>query len=273
MANQPKGDIELLFGVSAFSSNKAAGLLGNVPSMRLRFSRQGRSLEFARHISSVHGEEWTKKVISATTETPYISTGDWKTLEQTDKDAMHQLTRFVRICESVEELIEDTSQIDIDTKANSLNISPTVPQKQSISSSSQTASTIANSLASLGLAPRPPKLRTVPRPVTQVDLNPLGHELTIQEDPDDLSRRNERSASNMDYTVNPTWCDEDLELTNGGRAIQTRFIPNVGWCIRYGSRVSQGGRYRMMFLDGVALDIDVDEDWVEFKSGSGETTM
>ncbi|KAI5896605.1 uncharacterized protein SCHCODRAFT_02569377 [Schizophyllum commune H4-8] len=47
--------------------------------------------------------------------------------------------------------------------------------------------------------------------------------------------------------------------------IATRFLPNVGWCIRYGSRVSQGGRFRIMYLDGATMDIDVDEEWVELQ--------
>ncbi|KAL1754155.1 hypothetical protein FB107DRAFT_216357 [Schizophyllum commune] len=47
--------------------------------------------------------------------------------------------------------------------------------------------------------------------------------------------------------------------------IATRFLPNVGWCIRYGSRVSQGGRFRIMYLDGATMDIDVDEEWIELQ--------
>ncbi|KAL1748031.1 hypothetical protein HDZ31DRAFT_60728 [Schizophyllum fasciatum] len=49
--------------------------------------------------------------------------------------------------------------------------------------------------------------------------------------------------------------------------IATRFLPDVGWCIRYGSRVSQGGRFRIMYLDGATMDIDVDEEWVELQQG------
>jgi polo-like kinase 4 len=74
--------------------------------------------------------------------------------------------------------------------------------------------------------------------------------------------------------VLPTWCkDDDFELTTAEqRVAQTKYIPSVGWCIRQGSRVSQGGRYKIMFFDGATLEIDVDEDWVELTSPSGETT-
>ncbi|KAH9080479.1 hypothetical protein EDB83DRAFT_984922 [Lactarius deliciosus] len=37
--------------------------------------------------------------------------------------------------------------------------------------------------------------------------------------------------------------------------LQTRFIPGVGWCVRSG-----GTHYRIMFQDGVALEVDVDEE-------------
>jgi polo-like kinase 4 len=56
--------------------------------------------------------------------------------------------------------------------------------------------------------------------------------------------------------------------------IQTRFIPSVGWCIRFGSDKKSGtggsGGYRVMFLDGVALEIDADEEYVEFRGSFGD---
>jgi polo-like kinase 4 len=53
---------------------------------------------------------------------------------------------------------------------------------------------------------------------------------------------------------------------------QTRFIPALGWCIHYGSKASQGGSYRIMFLDGVTLDVNVDEECVEFKDQAGDVS-
>lgn len=62
------------------------------------------------------------------------------------------------------------------------------------------------------------------------------------------------------------------DLTTGGgggsggssRRLQTRFMPGVGWCVRSG-----GARYRIMFADGVALEVDVDEERVELVERDG----
>jgi len=45
---------------------------------------------------------------------------------------------------------------------------------------------------------------------------------------------------------------------------ETRFIPSVGWCVRYAGPSGGAGRYRMMFFDGKTLEVDVDEECVEF---------
>lgn len=44
---------------------------------------------------------------------------------------------------------------------------------------------------------------------------------------------------------------------------ETRFIPSVGWCVRYVGPSGGAGRYRMMFFDGKTLEVDVDEECVE----------
>lgn len=44
---------------------------------------------------------------------------------------------------------------------------------------------------------------------------------------------------------------------------ETRFIPSVGWCVRYSGPSGGAGRYRMMFFDGKTLEVDVDEECVE----------
>jgi len=53
------------------------------------------------------------------------------------------------------------------------------------------------------------------------------------------------------------------DLTGESR-LQTRFMPGVGWCVRSG-----GSRYRIMFADGVALEVDVDEERVEMVEQDG----
>lgn len=59
--------------------------------------------------------------------------------------------------------------------------------------------------------------------------------------------------------------------------LQTRFILDVGWCVRYApsgsvSAMEGGGRYRIMFLDGVALEVDVDKERIEFVAQDGQAS-
>lgn len=65
-----------------------------------------------------------------------------------------------------------------------------------------------------------------------------------------------------------SWRNLTTTTTGGGGGssprMQTRFIPGVGWCVRSG-----GARYRIMFADGVALEVDVDEERVELVERDG----
>jgi hypothetical protein len=55
-----------------------------------------------------------------------------------------------------------------------------------------------------------------------------------------------------------------LHELSGRSRLQTRFMPGVGWCARSGL-----ARYRIMFADGVALEVDVDEERVEMVERDG----
>lgn len=54
-------------------------------------------------------------------------------------------------------------------------------------------------------------------------------------------------------------------LSANYEGFDTRFIPSVGWCVRYGFS-GGAGRYKMMFFDGAILEVDVDGECVEFMS-------
>ena len=56
---------------------------------------------------------------------------------------------------------------------------------------------------------------------------------------------------------------EPSSLTQQPGGFETRFIPSVGWCVRYTGPSGGAGRYRMMFFDGKTLEVDVDEECVE----------
>jgi polo-like kinase 4 len=45
-------------------------------------------------------------------------------------------------------------------------------------------------------------------------------------------------------------------------------MPGVGWCVRSGL-----ARYRIMFADGVALEVDVDEERVEMVERDGSVVQ
>ena len=56
---------------------------------------------------------------------------------------------------------------------------------------------------------------------------------------------------------------EPSSLIQQPGGFETRFIPSVGWCVRYVGPSGGAGRYRMMFFDGKTLEVDVDEECVE----------
>lgn len=257
----------MLFDGSTTFASKTQGPQELRPSMRIRFSRQNHSLELAKYMSDLQGEEWTKKMLPSISAPPYISTGEWRKLEQVEKDAVHHLTRFVRLCEASEGLINEMYADITSTGEPPKAKIPTSPTMIFENEPRSLNTTIANSLSAFTLAPRPPKLSTITARSAQLDKDigtPIPQETASNGY--DISTKGTRTE------IDPAWCDGDFELTRG-LDMQTRFIPSVGWCIRYGSRVSQGGRYRIMFLDGVTFEIDVDEDWVEFKGRSGETSV
>lgn len=276
MANPPQGDIELMFGGSSGpKANKGRGQDKNnqSPSIRIRLSRKCQMIELAQHLSGDQGEEWTKISLSATKKPPYVSAKDWSSLNEAQKEAMNHLACFVRKCEALEilDVGDDTHTSSMDPTSTAL-VTP-VNSQLDPTIGLYSAPKISHSLSSINLAPRP-RFSTTAAPRSILD----------NKDDDTVWQKNQsepRSDTSLEVNLRTklggidlptTWFANDSDMTDRARGVETRFIPSVGWCIRYASSVSQGGRYRIMFLDGVALDIDVDEDWVEFRSQSGETT-
>ncbi|KAJ6584905.1 hypothetical protein B0H19DRAFT_401123 [Mycena capillaripes] len=274
MANTPRGDIELLSGSPSPNGRKP----GTAPSpsegarMRIRLSRQTESLEIAKHISGTRGEEWTKKVFKTIEQYPHISAADWDKLEGTEQDSMTHLARFWRTCEVLEQLEREEKDRPATHSYGSAgasksrsrtlppeNDSPNAPTRILPASFSST-----QTLPLVNVALRPPKLPFIPasrKPDHGPSLN-------------DIASIEGQHPSVIGKTgILPTWCRDDFELTTAEQRVsQTKYIPSVGWCIRQSSRVSQGGRYKIMFFDGATLEIDVDEDWAELTSPAGETT-
>ena len=115
MSNTPHADVELLFknsgDNSAVQSPLAKGQKGTQTqaTMRIRLSRQRRSLEIARYVPGPWGGEWTKKVMQ------YLCTGqdgefgglaraEWDGLLVMEREGVECLVEFLRVCEVVDSL-------------------------------------------------------------------------------------------------------------------------------------------------------------------------
>ncbi|KAG5638163.1 hypothetical protein H0H81_001459 [Sphagnurus paluster] len=261
MTNAPHAEIELLFSISTSFSSKVQ--TASETLLRLRFSRKNKSLEIARHVlSCARGEEWTKKVLVPIEKPPYVSTQDWKALDQPEKDATNQLTCFVRICDLVEELVDDLaysspaqvenlSLTEDKVKATTIHAELKKPSDVCLRKGPRPTLTLTGSFTSFNLAPRPLKLAATVPGATPELTNTTSTD-AFREEP-----IFETTGDIMFSKLDSAWHSDELDETVRDLGdIQTRFLPSVGW---------------MMFLDGASLNIDVDEDWVEFKSKPGET--
>ncbi|KAL0958860.1 hypothetical protein HGRIS_014178 [Hohenbuehelia grisea] len=281
-ANGPKADIELLFRASTGSTSFLDGLS---TTMRIRLSRQRRSIEIMRFIKTDDGGEWVRKEFAEEPGTGCVASSDWSKLERVEREGMACLMDFARTCEGVEALVPgqpststwEASLADFGTKRHG-DAGPMLAQCKEgdtslPSKTSSPTATAVTSLSSLSLAPRPSRLPKTFRSALNNDdaegardPNHVGFE---HSDVAPAAKDTPLAAVLNTVDILPTWFNDTSDHSVG---VQTRFIPSVGWCVRYSSRVSQCGRYKIMFMDGATLDIDVDEDWAEYTSQSGEVS-
>ena len=126
MANAPMGDIELLLNLDLFSNNgsTSVGLKGqdNLPSMRIRYSRQQCFVEFAQHVVETRGSEWKKRVKAFTGDFCLLLQED--DLSDLERKALHLLADFLQTCQKLEQL----SDLDLTGKvfnlANNCSVLP-----------------------------------------------------------------------------------------------------------------------------------------------------
>jgi polo-like kinase 4 len=267
------------------------------PSMRIRLCRERQTVEIARFVSAKgpeapDGGEWTKKVLSVVDGRTNIRNTDWCSLLDVEKAGIEDLHKFVRTCEAVEKQedgdawLEQTLRQDIVTpdasgkscglRSGSRSTSPlqardpnrdwearSQPNDQGASWGTSAAAT--NGLSAFHVAPRPTKLSNILLRHTAV--NGIGDRSNIrsQAPSADLNKTPPQHVTQPNgVSSRQRQSDEEYSDRRPAARFRTRFIPSVGWCIRYGSRVSQGGRYRVMFLDGLAMEVDVDEESGDF---------
>ncbi|KAJ8472587.1 hypothetical protein ONZ45_g16605 [Pleurotus djamor] len=173
-----------------------------------------------------------------------------KLLHADELDGLDQTTVFLLQCETIEAVSQVASPSHSGLPTNT-SATPTL--RNSLSSATPSLIRSLNTT----LVPPPTKPVLDPTPDVEIDLRPSSVQ-TIE--------------TKLDTSLLSLDIDPMSGLSEPSVDAQTRFIPSVGWCIRCESRVSQGGRFKIMFLDGATLDINVDEDWAEFMDPSGIVT-
>lgn len=122
MANAPMGDIELLLNLDLFSCNgsTSVGLKSqdNLPSMRIRYSRQQCFVEFAQHIVETRGSEWKKRVKAFTGDFCLLLLED--DLSELERKALTLLSDFLQTCQKLEQL----SDLDLIGLADNCSVLP-----------------------------------------------------------------------------------------------------------------------------------------------------
>ena len=254
MANGPKGDIEILFlcpSNSAFlceRGNKPAGSKNqDNPRMRIRLFRQSRSIEIARSISGTQGKEWINRTLYTSGDGCSVAAGDWERLEDDERKGIQETVRFVRLCEA-----HERSGSNVKTKVSCDEDSVDILQH---------AATRGMEVKQASMVT---KVSSTPATKLSSPLVPSWNNLAFPECDSLWSDRAVGSGTFVDR-VNPLSSSTSI-------SVETRFIRNVGWCVRHNSRVTQGGRYKIMFLDGATFDVDVDEEWIEYTSPTGQTS-
>jgi polo-like kinase 4 len=250
MCNGAHGDIELLFflptahpslhGLHAMLATEEDTVLKSKDvQMRIRLSRERSFVEIVRLVlcPSARGTEWTKKTLVLIPGMT-VPECDWSNLDGVEASGLQRALEFLAICQAVEatEARHRTTSGSSKQPFDFYTVHHRGPRRQP-----RTSSTL----------PMRTSLETDGSPM--IAAAPIRH-------------RRRRTSS------------RELGLNGSAQSFlsrfNSRFIPNVGWCIRHDGvgHDTQGARYTIMFLDGVTLDVDVDEEWVELKSVSGETT-
>jgi polo-like kinase 4 len=250
MANEPNADIELLFYTVKDRKVDSGSKSGcETPTMRVRLLRRRQLVEISRQVASVSakghansslvGEEWTKKVL-------VVPGGDFSvvnqgTLGEEEIGGLAHAIAFVSVCRIIEDFQRKepvATAIRPPEKPPSRSPRRSTIQVDSSGSAEEVlampASFLTSTLSQIDVPPRPPKFSSLEHAVKQ---------------------HSEAEFSSASY-----------------EGFETRFIPSVGWCVRYYSS-GRAGKYRMMFFDGAMLEVDVDGECVEFADSVTEEVV
>lgn len=266
MANFPDADVEAVFyspgGRSGFQLNEGREIPdktgGSFPLrgavMRIKIMRGRQLVEISRHVlapardrdrvteqssrnSPLREEEgeWKKVVLVA----PGGNVGatDRSSFDEYERNGLERMEMFLTVCKAVELSLMGTGQlprgvISCDsTSPSSVLVCKTLPVDQRDNNTPKESGSTCPT-RKLG-HPQLPGIPTTSTPSMGGSVGCRGFPF----DPPSLIQQ------------------------AGG--FETRFIPSIGWCVRYAGLSGGAGRYRMMFFDGKTLEVDIDEECVE----------
>ena len=275
MANEPRADIEIRTNPRSTTATVSAG---TTTTIRIRFSRKLRTMQIFSSETSL-----CKKTMFCTARGIPSDAGDWAMLSANEKECLAALLDFLRVVEAVEGLPRDASDPLLAVSAEKLSkhstkreaVAPAAhPRRESDTyppraSLPKSASTSMIPLPSTSVPPpssRPSQVTVSPRPRFPSVVQRAGAGAGS-----DTFRKASSTAVGdaQSLSTPPPPRTEDVgssslhEMSRRSR-LQTRFMPGVGWCVRSGSAC-----YRIMFVDGIALEVDVDEERVEMVEHDG----
>ncbi|KAI0269898.1 hypothetical protein BC834DRAFT_863823 [Gloeopeniophorella convolvens] len=269
MANEPRADLEirakpLPVGASVSARGTAA--------IRIRFSRKLRTMEITSDAPRM-----SKKTMFCTARGVPTDAEDWASLSNQEKECLAALLDFLRSVEIIEgsprSALEPSDRSAKPPKGaeerpaeqgaswrresglqfpqtNQLN-----PSDSALPSSAIAEPPSARSI-NVTVGPRPRLSRSFPRSMSDTLRKASSTAVgitSVHGDSPSLPDTRPQSAASL--------------AAPPALRLQTRFLPDIGWCVRTGD-----ARYRIMFVDGVALEVDVDEEQIEVTERDGSNT-
>jgi polo-like kinase 4 len=274
MANEPLADVEVR---TSPRLTTAAVSTRTTIAIRIRFSRKLRTMQIISN-----GPRQCNKSMFCTARGVPADAGDWASLSSYEKECLAVLLDFLRTVEAVEGVSRNSSEPSSAPVTERPSKQPTKGETRSV------ATTVVPRLESDESPPKdnlPPKCAaSASAPSTVTPPSTRSIQLTVSPRPrfpsalpratsDSFRKASSTAVSDAPPPANsPSSLADRVQGTGPlsdvtGPRLQTRFMPGVGWCLRSG-----GARYRIMFTDGVALEIDVDEEWIEMVEHDGSIT-
>lgn len=262
MANFPDADVEAVFysqegcsGAQPSGGELTRKANGNFPlrgvDMRIRVVQGRQLVEISRQVLAPGGGrncivkpsskdsllrekegEWKKVVLVVPGGD--IDAIDLTSLDEYERNGLERTEAFLAVCRAIESGLVEAGELNCEVPRISGSLSPT-PVCKTVD---QHDNNIPRESESVDLIQ---KLRGPRRPVTPTSSTP-----------------------SVGWNKEPHGFPfEPASLIQQPGGFETRFIPSVGWCVRYAGPSGGAGRYRMMFFDGKTLEVDVDEECVE----------